>query len=288
MKIRFLCGLAVVGMSFGLVGCGGTSGGTPGAVAPEPEDAEVAENWTGSVVTSDGTTLLKQENVSGTLLRSTGQLTVKTAIGTFVSNGGPDAAGTYTASNGDTAQRFERNLIAKDYSYMLPLFVTQKVAGTNYVSSGVVGLPTTPEVMGIAAKGATATYTGEAAIIAEHTVNGTVRHASSNTQIVADFAAGTVSATMDGITVPSGKAATIDHMAINGAAISGGSFSGGTATATLGGANALPAITGGGETTDVSGNFFGSSHNGTRPDEVGGVVLIDGNTGSVSATFVGD
>lgn len=239
----------------------------------------------GSTITSEGTPILKAARARGEFNDTTGAITVTTASGTFESDGGP-VGGVYTASNGDEAQVFDTSQIAGSYDHMLPLTVTIDVNGTNHVSQGVFGSISPAAIMTSSTAFGTAIFNGEAAITSQNTVTGAVRHRSSDTRVTANFAAGTVDISMDSISPIAGAAATIDDIDITGATIAGSGYTGGTASVTLSGANALPAITNGGELTSVDGHFFGTS--GQLPDETGGVMLVEGNDGSVSAVFVAD
>ncbi|MCV6593697.1 MAG: hypothetical protein OIF48_12135 [Silicimonas sp.] len=270
LKLSFGAGAVV------LAGCGGGGG-----------DGDTITSWTGAAVTANGTNILSTEKTSGQEGQPSGRIRVATAAGTFASTGGPDGSGIYRGANGATAQRVQDNLISDTYAHAVPLVVTQNVGGTQSVSTGVLGPASSTALLQAAALGGSATYRGEAAIITDNAL-GTVRHRSGDTRVTADFAGGTVGVTMEGITVPAnGVSATVDRVEITGATISGATFSGGTVTATLGGSDALATITGGGVGTNTTeGVFFGADGAGTQPAEVGGVALVEGNTGSLSATYV--
>jgi hypothetical protein len=92
-----------------------------------------------------------------------------------------------------------------------------------------------------------------------------------------------------------GSAATapIDMISASGMTIAGNSFSGGTITTTNGGAAVN--ITGANTTMAAQGAFFGYNSNQTAPsgtiaapDEVGGLVLLQGDDGIVAGGFIAD
>lgn len=263
--------ICLLGLTLAVAGCGGSSGVTRG--------------WSGSTIKSVGTPVLATERASGSLKVSGGAISITTSTGKFTSDGGP-SGGVYTAANGDEAQVFDASLISQTYDHMIPLIVTVDVDGVNHVSQGVFGDISPADIMASSQVFGTATFNGEAAITSQNNVAGAVRHRSSDTVVTANFATGNVDVAMSSITPIAGAAATIDHVQITNATIAESGFSGGTATVSLGGVNALPAITSGGDVTSIDGHFFGTS--GQLPDEVGGVLLVEGNTGSVSAVFVAD
>lgn len=233
----------------------------------------------GAAVTNTGGLIVTQTTATGSRTES-GAITVTTDSGTFRSSGGPDGNGVYTATNGDTAQLVQDNLIGGDYDFVSALDITQ--GGAN--SRAIVGRAASSTSLNAAA-GTTVTYTGEAAITTAAGAN-IVQHGSNTATITADFATSTVDVSITGASAVGGDVTQVDTVTITGATISDATFSGGTLAATLGGSDVLPGIVGASPTTDVDGAFFGSAADG--PAEVGGVALVNGSTGSLSTIFVGD
>jgi hypothetical protein len=78
----------------------------------------------------------------------------------------------------------------------------------------------------------------------------------------------------------------VTEMILRNASIADGGFSGGTLT--LRDANGMVDITGADTTTLAQGQFFGLNSDGETPDEAGGVILSQGDTGIVFGTFIAD
>jgi hypothetical protein len=68
--------------------------------------------------------------------------------------------------------------------------------------------------------------------------------------------------------------------------ISGNGFEGGTVQTMNGGT--VVNITGSGTSSSAQGSFFGYDANASAPDEVGGVILQQGNGGVVAGAFIAD
>jgi hypothetical protein len=78
----------------------------------------------------------------------------------------------------------------------------------------------------------------------------------------------------------------VTEIQLSNAIIADGGFSGGTLT--LFDDNGSVDITGSDTTTVAQGQFFGLDADGTAPDEVGGVILSEGEGGIVFGTFIAD
>jgi hypothetical protein len=131
----------------------------------------------------------------------------------------------------------------------------------------------------------TATYTGMGGVGLVR--GGTTLDSSTNTATVtADFAAARVDVDMPGFTGDAATAGNFDRIQINGMAISGNRFTGGTLVATRSGNPVTPI----GTVTSQSaqGAFFGSDLTNGTPDEVGGLYIANGSTGTLTGAFVAD
>jgi hypothetical protein len=78
----------------------------------------------------------------------------------------------------------------------------------------------------------------------------------------------------------------VTEIELRNATIDDGGFSGGTLT--LFDANGSVNITGSDSTTLAQGQFFGLDADGSTPDEVGGLILSQGTSGTVFGTFIAD
>lgn len=78
----------------------------------------------------------------------------------------------------------------------------------------------------------------------------------------------------------------VDTISVTGMTISGNGFSGGTVATTNDGTAVN--ITGANTTTTAQGAFFGYDTAASAPDEVGGLVLQQGDDGILAGGFVAD
>lgn len=268
-----------------LAACGGSSSTTPtyNALNAGASATPAVVPLTGSAVRYEtATDSLASQSVTGTVTRASEVLALNDGVTTFQSTGGPDGSGVYTGTAaGTSVQPIDAAYISGTYDYVLP-YRHEDAAS---ISLGVAGYGT--EAAHVPNSGV-ASYQGEGMIITNDGL--TVRqHRSGTTSVAVDFGAGTADVIMTGVTVPaSAAAAVVDDVRITGAAVGATGFSGGTVAATLGGVDALPGITGGGDTVTASGHFYGYDASLSGPDEVAGTLLVDGNTGSLQATFVTD
>lgn len=105
------------------------------------------------------------------------------------------------------------------------------------------------------------------------------------------FSTGTVNVTLDdfdAVSQTTGVAvdSPITEMTLMNASISGTGFSGGSFV--VRDADGMIDLTGANTVTISQGQFFGLDPDGETPDEVGGVILSEGDSGIVYGTFVAD
>ena len=288
-----------------LAACGGSStgggsttgGGTPTPTAPSYEvlssTAATTSTLGGVALRSNNTSgALDIVTTSGTMTHNAGNTTI--TDGTYSLTDPDGFNGGNTLTDGTSTITTDTNGLSGTYEYVTIYDQTYTSDGDTYDSAGIGGVITSASDVPTTGS---ATYTGDASGLVVTATQGFDLENGTST-VSADFAAGTVNATMTGFTATdqaTGSAATapIDTISASGMTIAGNSFSGGTITTTNGGAAVN--ITGANTTTAAQGAFFG--YNGTQtapsgiiaaPDEVGGLVLLRGNDGSVAGRFIAD
>ena len=182
----------------------------------------------------------------------------------------------------------QSGLFTGNYSYVVPIAYTYQ-NGVNSTSvlgnTGVIAATADIPVAG------TAQYVGDAFARVE-SANGTTGFLlSGGTSIVdVDFAAGAVDVTMGLFTAVDQYApnpvAPIDAISGTGMHIIGASFTGGTWVTYKNGA--VVNFTGPATAVSAGGDFYGYDPLISAPDEVGGVILMDGSSGLVYGIFTAD
>ena len=232
---------------------------------------------------NESTGVLDLQTVSGTTTHDTGATTVTDGTYTLTDPDGLDENGVLT----DGEVELETvAAVLETYEYVTVYTLEYTSGGTPYSSTGVGGVITSASDVPTTGS---ATYTGAAG--ASVVTPGQNLVLGGTSRVSADFAAGTVDATMTGFTATdfeTGNAATapIDMIAVTDMAISGNGFSGGTVAVTNGGTAVT--FTGANTETAAQGAFFGFDAAISAPDEVGGIVYQRGDTGAVLGNFVAD
>lgn len=278
-------------------GTGATTGGTGTTARSSYEKlesrAEITSTLGGAafrVNTDTGT--FDVMKTSGRITHNTGALTISDDDYTFNAPDGPDSNGTRTDENdatltfgGSRANNLEDN---RNYDYVTVYQEEYSTDdGTPYTVTGVEGVIT--NTSDVPTSGS-ATYTGEAeAVISSATQFIELNKGTS--KVSADFAAGTVDATMNNFALTasereSAAAVPIDTITVKGMTIEGNRFSGGTLVTSKAGTEV--SVTGANTTTTSQGAFFGYDPAISAPDEVGGVVLSHGDSGDILDTFIAD
>ena len=283
-------------------GSGSAGGGTAppstgGGTAPPSTDGTETPSY--ETLDSDAATTSTLGGVALRLNESTGVLDLQTVSGTTTHDTGATTVtdGTYTLTDPDgldengvlTDGEVELETVAavlETYEYVTVYALEYTSGGTPYSSTGVGGVITSASDVPTTGS---ATYTGAAG--ASVATPGQIFILGGTSRVSADFAAGTVDATMTGFTATdfdTGNAVTapIDMIAVTDMAISGNGFSGGTVAVTNGGTAVT--FTGANTETAAQGAFFGFDAGISAPDEVGGIVYQRGDTGAVVGTFVAD
>ena len=158
--------------------------------------------------------------------------------------------------------------------------------GTRYLVNGIFGIATAAADMPLSG---TATYSGPVAAILVPTGGGEVEQ-SGTTLATVDFG-GTLDLRMtfddtavDGVGTP--VAPALDEIAIRRMGIAGNSFSGGTITVDFDDGAGDPVGTV--RSQRAEGRFFGYDAARRIPDEIGGVVIVEGAGATIAAGFVAD
>lgn len=274
-----------------LTACGGGGGGGGGSDTPSYEtlNSTAAKTSTlgGVAIRSNGASgALDVVTTSGTMTHNTGNTTITDGTYSLTDadgfNGGTtltDGTSTITA---DGTQGFTGT-----YEYVTAYEQSYTSGGTTYVSTGVGGVIT--NASDVPTNG-NATYTGEASgLVVTATQGFDLNGGTSN--VTADFASGTVNATLTGFTAidqATGTAAIapIDTITATGMTLSGNGFSGGTITTTN--AGTAVDVTGANTASTAQGAFFGYDASNSAPDEVGGAILLQGDDGIVAGGFIAD
>lgn len=274
-----------------LSGCGGgtsTGGGTITTPSYETLSSTVSSTSTlvGSAIRSNGTTgALDVVTTSGTLAHNTGATTI--SDGTYNLTDMDGVSGGVLTDGISTLTFNGSQDFNGTYEYVGAYSQAYNSGGVTYDSNGVYGVVTS--ATDVPTSGS-ATYTGEArGVIVTGTQGFDLNNGTST--VAANFGSGTVDVTMTGFSATNqatGEAAIapLDTISATGMTITGNGLSGGTIT-TLNGGASTP-VTGTNTTTVGQGHFYGYDTANSRPDEVGGNILIQGDSGRVLGTFIAD
>ena len=238
----------------------------------------------GSAIRSNGTTgALDITNSTGEIDHTNGNVSVNDGTKTLTA---PNAYAAVNILTDGTATITATNSVISTSSYDYVISINEQyttgsgTSAVSYDSSGFLGLVTATADIPSAG---TATYTG-ASDATITTAGSTQRLTGGTSTLTADFSAGTATLTMTGFTTST--PALLDTITATGMGISGNTLSGGTLETLL---NTAPVnLTGTNTVSGASANFFGYDATNSIPDEVAGVILLDGDSGIISGAFVAD
>lgn len=233
---------------------------------------------------------LNMAEITGSVTHNTGRIAVFDGTYLLVDPNGFDINGEATDGvvTGVRLDAAGSNLFTRTYDYVIP-FEYSYSAGANLIAPvGTAGIVTRASDVRISGA---AQYTGEAFTRVLSTNGVTDFALSQGISIVdVDFAAGSVDVTMGffGYVQQNGSATVlpIDAVSGQGMTIVGASFVGGT-WVTLKNGIGVP-FTGANTTTAAGGNFYGYDASISAPDEVGGVIMMDGASGRIFGIFIAD
>lgn len=271
-----------------LAGCGGGSGGDTllGAGGGGASQSYQTLSSQAAVTSTLGGTAIANNSAivttSGTVQHDTGATTISDGTYTFVDPDGFDQNGVMT--DGVATLKTDQTSFSGTHEYVLLYDVTYPSGG----HTGVGGIVTQANDV---PTGGTASYSGEAVAAYGDSTSSTSLDGGT-AQVAVDFGAGQVDLTMTSFSASDGTTGApvanpaLDTIAVTGMNINGNAFSGGTISTTLGGTPVD--VVGHNSTSLAAGNFFGFDAANNIPDEVGGVLLQQGDTGILAGAFVAD
>lgn len=275
-----------------LAACGGSSTGN--STTTSAPSYETLLNSTAARTSTFGGIALRSNNTSSVLdiVTTTGATTHNTGNTTI-------SDGTYSLTDADGFDGGNSltdgiSTITKDLSSLSGTYEYVTIYGQAYTfdndaydSVGIGGIITSASDVPTSGS---ASYTGDAyGLVVTATQGFDLKNGTST--VLADFSAGTVDATMTGFTATNqatGNAASapIDTISATGMTIAGNGFFGGTVTASNGAA--VVNVSGINSTANAQGAFFGYDAAASAPDEVGGLILLQGDAGIVTGGFIAD
>ncbi|HIP23049.1 MAG TPA: hypothetical protein EYG79_05570 [Rhodobacteraceae bacterium] len=292
-------------------GCTTTTGPTAGAPSSHtPQNYESLTSTASTTSTLGGSAILARVDIAtdsllgatavattGSTNHSTGRIALNDGTYLFIDADGPDAFGHMADGHGATGELGTETFITDlgTYDYVTPYRVSYISGGERIVSVGVAGMITASSDMPIAGS---ASYSGAAEV--QLLNNDSANYANDLyldngiSAVSVDFAAGTADVTLgsfaviaDGIgNAITAATASFDELQGTGLLISGSHFTGGSWVTVSQGV--VVSVVGAGETATSNGSFFGYDPSISAPDEVGGVVFIDGGTATVFGVYLAD
>lgn len=218
--------------------------------------------------------------LTGSVNRASGAVVLNDGIYLFLDTNGFDGTG-YLNAGANTGRRLDSagsNTFINTYDYVIPIQYSYAVGGVPSLFTGTVGIET--RGADIPTRG-TAQYVGEA-LASYSPIAGGRQSLNNGTSVVdVNFRTGRVDVTMGFVTT-----ADIDAIEGTGMQVVGSSFFGGTWRTYKNGA--LVNVTGLGSSTSSIGDFYGYDSSISGPDEIAGVVLMQGATGAVYGMYLAD
>ena len=287
----------------------GPTGGAPSSHVPQSyqtrtSTAAITSTMGGSAIVGplDSTTgqpiSLTTVATAGSTTHNTGRLRLDDGTYLFIDPDGPDAFGNVTngTATGTVGAAFTTDFSAYDYVFPYRLsYPTGGATASSAMSIGVAGMITDGSDMPVAGS---ASYSGTAlAQISNYApanyVNDLYLDDGVSTVDV-NFASGSATVNLanfaritgNGGATVTAAAAAIDQIQGTGLLISGAHFTGGSWVTMKGGS--VVNVVGASQTSTGNGTFFGYDPSISAPDEVGGVVVIDGATAVVAGFYIAD
>lgn len=288
MKNTFAClGTSCIGLLISACGSGADSPDTVAAATSYVSlqaEGETISTLGGVSVRSNGKTgELQMLILSGSKNQNTGETTVTDGNYILKDNDGFDHSGNLT----DGQSTLSTQAMPNNYASSTAFDQSYSVDDVSYSGTGIVGIITAPSVMPTSGS---VTYSGQSeALIVTASQGFSLRGKST---VEADFSGiGTVDVRLDGFTATdmatgTTTSAPIDEIAVTDMIISENRFSEGFITTRNGGA--VVSVTGANTSAVAEGMFFGYDSTISAPDEVGGMILIEGDDGIVVGSFVAE
>ena len=274
----------VIGSVFAVAACSG--GGTTAPVYKSFNAAITGGSATDAAVPLGGTALRSNNStgalditaITGEINYSTGATTVGDPTLTVTDTTGFSGTGVLTDGT-TTLSQINTPISTSGYNYVIAYQEPYRSGGVNYDSTGFVGVVTSAADVQAAKN---ATYTGTADVTV--TNGGTSQRLKNGTSSLAvNFSGGSADLTLNGFS--STATPLIDTVTATGMTISGTGFSGGTVATSKSGVNVV--VTGANTTGSASGAFYGYNATTSAPAEIAGVLLVKGDTGTITGAFIG-
>ena len=288
-----------------LMACGGGDGYTV-ITTKTPLSTTLARNpsqtYTTLANTADTRSSLVTDQISTngtsgeqTVISTSGLLDNKNKAFIMLSEGGYSfsSTGAGLSTTGASSGANNGSIIANTdlssgYQYLMVYQSTTFNDGTPFNAQGILGVATGAN--DIPDQGV-AQYAGGAELLVVTENGGSTVLENGSSVMAADFGSMTAELRLDDFTAQDGSGNAVSNapmtaMEVTGISISGNSFSGGTITTYSG--NTPVDVTGSNTTEVLEGHFYGFNSSTGAPDEVGGVILMEGDRGKIQGIFVAD
>ncbi len=242
-----------------------------------------------AVLINSTTNSVSRSVASGTLTHDTGRTVVSDGTYTLVDNNGFDANNTLDDGQGGRLVASGLKGQTGTYDYAVGYYSVYTARGQDYSAIGVGGIGTKSVDMPSAGS---ATYTGSSDVLIATGGNpvsiASLEHGTST--VTANFNSGTVDATLSNFTGYNSSGQQIntplDTISVTDMTISGSGFSGGTVVTTKN--SAVVHVEGFNSSSFTGGDFYGYDGTISKPDEVGGMIYIEGNNGIIIGRYIAD
>jgi len=272
--LRLVKKFGIVSSVLALGACGGST------TVPTDYQAFVGTDASKSTVGGNGIRSNRLVTLSGDYQHKTGSIPVADGTYSLSDPNGFDANDALT--DGTSTLRTDATSFTGNYAFAIP-FVQTNAGGSDVF--GVLGLETAAIDL---PQNDTLTFVGEAEGVMVTNSSG-FDLTDGTSQVIANFGAGAVTVTLSDFIVTdqsTGSVVTnqLDEISVTNMLISDNTFRNGTIRTRLNGATVD--ILGTNAQRDAAGSFFGISADGTKPREVGGAILLQGDSGLINGLFI--
>ncbi len=280
MHLKFPAPLVATASFLALSACMGTDSGV-GDYQTLASTSQTGSSDIGGNNVSKATGVIAVGRVTGSWNRATGVITIDDGATVIT-----DPSGNYTTTGTitDGSSTLNGNTSFGTYDYVTYYSGSYNNGGTTYSATGQAGVVTaTADVP----TSGTANYSGDAVVSYGVADGATIRTGAlyGNSSAAVNFGAGTVNASLTGLTPTSGNP-DLDQVELSNMSISGNQFGGGSMTTSLSGAPVD--LVGANASTGIAGNFYGYDTSNHIPDQIGATAMKEGDSGAIIATFIGD
>lgn len=241
-----------------------------------------------AILINTSTQTSQSVDLTGTFANKTGALVLENGTYEFRADTSGAASDTYVdgAKTGTLTVLNADSIRTDGSAHMVDMFYVQD--GVSYNALGIVGVSTA--AADIPSTG-TASFTGRVAGSAVTTAQG-VDIVDGSSKIDVNFGTtGTVNVTLDSFTFQDQSTGVIgsgpfDKIVITGMTLQNAGFADGAVQVSKSGADVD--LTGANTTTASDGGFFGYDIDTGQPDAAGGILLLQGDDGYLTTTYLGD